>query len=291
MSYIFLALFAAFSFAIAQVISKLVSKHSVKGTDSLMAYFMLTSISFCVFLIPFVRLEIPNIESIGYLAVSIPTVMIGYYLFYKAIFITDASTFSPLFQVQALMAGILAFLFLGERFAFENYFFMGLILIGAILVSFEEKMSIRSFFNKGVLLILFMQLFHATSNLFVSFTLEHLTGMEVIFWSNLVIGLLFFPFFYLKRPKINYPIKTILTMFTLSFINLFGVIALFEAFKVNLTVSSVLGFLSAPTVFVISVISSVFAPKLLEHHTRRVYIVRGVGLLIILFGAYKISLG
>lgn len=291
MSYLFFAFLAAACFAVVLILNKLLSKHSIDNKDSMMAYFMLTTFSFNLVLFPFVSFTTLSFEMFELIALLVGGFLIGYYAFYTAIFDTDASSFAPLFQLQAGFVGLLAFLFLGERFPIQNYLWMGLLIFGAVLVSLDEKMSVRSFFNKGIGLVLLMQIFHAFSNLLVGFSLKQLTPIELIFWEYMFIGAAGFLFIILKKPKMNYTTKQITPMVISSYIGSVGVIALFKAFSVNLTISSVIGLLSAPIVFVVSLIASRFSPTFLEHHPTKVYVIRGIGLLVILFGAYKIALG
>jgi drug/metabolite transporter (DMT)-like permease len=291
MTYVFFSFIAACAFAISQILNKLLSKHSIDNKDSMMAYFMLTSFSFAILLLPFVPLALPSLDVIKLMAVAISTFLLGYYFFFSGIYDADASSFAPLFQFQAGLVGLLAFIFLGERFPVQNYLWMGLLLFGALLVSLDEKMTFKSFFNKGILLILLMQVFHAVSNLFVGFALQQISPVQILFWENVSIGLVLLIFIAIKKPRMNYSFKQISPMFLSSYVVGIGVIALFKAFAENLTISSVIGLLSAPIVFIISIIASRFSPKFLEHHPTKVYVVRGIGLLIILLGAYKITIG
>jgi len=291
MNYLFFAFLAATCFAVSQILNKVLSKHSIDNKDSLMAYFMLATFSFAIFLLPFVPWTLPSVAVLKLMVVIVGTFLIGYYCFFSGIFDADASSTAPLFQMQAGFVGLLAILFLGERFPLQNYFWMTILIVGAILVSFNEQMIPKTFFNKGILLILLMQVFHAISNLFVGFALKELTPVQILFWEDLSIGLVCVPFILIKKPKLNYPIKQIAPMFLSSYVVGIGVISLFRAFAVNLTVSSVIGLLSAPIVFVVSLIASRLSPTFLEHHPLKVYLVRGIGLLIILLGAYKIAVG
>lgn len=291
MNYLFFAFLAAVCFAVGQILNKLLSKHSIDNKDTMMAYFMLSTFSFGVVLLPFVPLTIPSIEALKLIVVIASTVLLGYYSFFSGIFDTDASSFAPLFQLQAGLVGILAFIFLGERFPIQNYFWMGLLIIGAILVSIDEKMTIKSFFNKGMALILLMQVFHAIANLFVGFTLKQLTPIQILFWENMMIGLICLVFILIKKPKMNLKIAKAAPMFLSSFVIGIGIISIIRAFSENLTISSVIGLLSAPIVFVVSLLASKFSPTFLEHHPTKVYLIRGAGLLVILLGAYRIALG
>jgi drug/metabolite transporter (DMT)-like permease len=291
MSYLIFAFFAATCFAIGQIINKLLSKHSIDNPDSLMAYFMIATFSFSLFLSPFVPLTLPSLPILGLVALTTLIFLVGYYCFFVGVFDADASSIAPIFQMQAALVGLLAFVFLGERFPLSNYLWMSILILGGILVSFDERMSPKSFLRRGIILILLMQLLHATTNLCVGFILKELSALQLVFWENLIIGLLSLVFIAVKRPRLDYEPKIIAPMFLSSYIASVGVLSLFQAFSQNLTISSIIGLLSAPMVFVVSVIASRLSPTFLEHHSSNVYLVRGFGLLIILLGVYKIMVG
>lgn len=288
--YIIFSFIAAISFALAGVFNKFVSKHEIDNKDSMMTYFMLASFLFSFILFPFVSKSILSLSAFQPLIVSTITFLIGYYLFFTAIFQIDVSVFASLFQLQAACVALLAFLFLGERFPLQNYLWILLIILGAVMVSLDERMNVKSFFTRGVLLIIVMQFFHAVSNLFVGFTLKEITFLQVLFWENLVIGALLIPFVLVAKPRLSYPLKSILTLSIATFIGSVGAVFLFRAFQENLTISSSIALMSSPIVLGITILASQFRPELLEHHSLKVYLVRGIGVLLILFGAMRISL-
>jgi drug/metabolite transporter (DMT)-like permease len=291
MNYLFFAFLAATCFAVSQLLNKLLSKHSIENKDSLMAFFMITTCSFAVFLLPFVPWTLPSFEVIKLLLITTSTFLLGYYCFFTGIFDTDASTTAPLFQLQAVLVGLLAFLFLGEKFPAQNYVWLALLLLGAGFVSYTQGMTWKSFLRKGVLFVLAMQVFHAVSNLFIGILLKQISPIQILFYEDILIGVLCIPYLLWRKPKLNYSVKQIAPMFLSTYVVGIGVISLFTAFKVNLTVSSVIGLLSAPMVFVISVLASRFSPQLLEHHSAKVYTIRAIGLGIIFLAALKVALG
>lgn len=291
MSYIGYAFLAASCFAFSQIVNKLLSKHSIDNADSLMAYFMMALFFFGLFLTPFVSLDIPSAKVLGIIAIQVIGFLGGYYLFYHGVFQADVSTFSPIFQIQAGLIAILAFIFLGERFPIQNYFWILAMIVGAIFVSFNESMSPRKFLNRGVLLIMLMQVAHAISVLFVGYSLEYLPPLEVLFWFYLMIGLVIGPFILIKKPNLNYPVKRVIPMYVGGFISGSGAVALLIAYTQNLTITSAIALMSSPMVFIFSLFASRFFPQLLEHHPTKVYIVRGVGLVVIMMGAYMVSAG
>lgn len=70
-----------------------------------------------------------------------------------------------------------------------------------------------------------------------------------------------------------------------------GYTLLLRAYQENLTLSNTFALLASPIVLLITVFASRLRPKLLEHHPGKVYLIRAVGVLLILFGALRISLG
>ena len=287
--YVIFSLLAAVSFAISSLLNKLTSKHSINNKNSLMALFLIFSFILGLLLFPFINISFPPIQAIKPLIINTLTFSFGYYLFYNGIFSTDASSFAPLFQLQSGLIAVLAFLFLGERFPSADYLWLGLLFIGAIIVTVDESMSLKSFLKRGVLSILAMQLLHAISNLFVGITLKYLTPVEILFWQYLILGFLFTPFYLITKPRLRYSVKKLSPLFLASTLSSLGAIFLFKAFTSNLTISSTIAMLSTPLIFVISVIASKFFPQLLEQHSRKVYLVRSIGLAFILLGAYKIT--
>jgi hypothetical protein len=120
--------------------------------------------------------------------------------------------------------------------------------------------------------------------------LTFVSPVQLLFWEYLLIEVIAIVFWVIKRPKMNYAFPQVWPMFLSSYIVGIGVISLFSAYAQNLTVSSVIGLLSSPIVFLISILASRFSPQLLEHHSAKVYFIRAIGLIIILIGAVKISL-
>jgi transporter family protein len=288
MSYIYYAAFGAVCFALVGLINKYASKHSIKNADSLQAFFMLGSLLFAVLLAFTVGFEITTKTLLLMLGSSFVFIL-GYYLFYLGVFTMDASSFAPLFQLQAVFVAILAYLFLGERFSNQNYFWLLTLIGGVVLVTLDERMSIKSLLKKGTILIVLTQILHAASNLQVGLALKEITSLQALFWLNFFIGLWLLPFLAIKKPKLNYKRKQILPVIVVSFIGNIGGIAVFKAFETNLTVSTAISLSNASIVFLVTVLASIFKPKLLESHSAKVYLIRGFGLLVTLVSVYQIA--
>jgi len=181
-TYAVFSLLAAVFFAFQYVFEKLASKHTIKTRSGLIFYLYLSFLPFTLLLPLFVDIGFPQgIWQIIWLHSLM--FFIGNFLFFTAIFKTDVSTFAPIFQVQAGILAILAFVFLKERFPVISYFWIGLMIFGGTLVAYEEKMKLRAFWQKPALLVLASTFFYATSDLFAGFALKHISFWTLTFWA------------------------------------------------------------------------------------------------------------
>lgn len=289
--YILFSFIAAFGFALSSLSSKFASKHKFSNNWVLLFYYYLTIIPFLL-LLPFIfNITIPT-SGWGFIFLYALAFFIGNIFFTIAIYKLDASTFAPFFQLQTAFIAILAFLFLKERFPLENYLPIAIMVLGSILVSMDEKVSFKSFLKLATLLIIFQQLFHAFSNLFAGFALKSMNSFTFIFWGDLTASLLvlsIIPFVGIKKLKVS--LSQVKPLFIGSLFSTIAATSLFTAFQTNVTISSALALLTSPIVLLLTILASTLRPDLLEHHTRKVYVIRTVGVALILLAALKLSLG
>jgi len=66
-----------------------------------------------------------------------------------------------------------------------------------------------------------------------------------------------------------------------------GTLAANQAYASNVGISSVI--LSLPFSMIITIVISVINPKILEHHTAKIYIIRSVSAVIMLISALQLS--
>lgn len=288
-SYIFLSILAAFSFSIGQIINKFTSIHKISNPWVLLFYYYIGLLPW-LFLIPFIfKIRIPQkgLEFIFLYAIFFYS---GTVLFNKAIYKLDISSISPFFQLQSAFIAILAYIFLAERFSVLKYIFIALMLMGTIFVTYNEKFKFRSFLKFGVLLIISMQLLHALSNIFAGFALKHTDSFSFIFFGDLVASFIAFttiPFFTPNLLKVKF--SQIKPLFFSGFFSMLGATSLFSAFMTNVTISSALSLLTSPIVLTLCALASFFKPSLLEHHTKKVYLVRAVGIVLVLISAFGLK--
>lgn len=290
--YIFFSILAAFSFSLPNLINKFTSKHRISDPWILLFYSQFAFLPFLALMFIIFPVSIPSSGWIFILFYAV-AFYLGNIFYMKAIYKLDASTFAPFFQFQSAFIAILAYIFLSERFPTENYLLIFIILAGSVLVSLDERMTVKSYLQIGTLFILSQQLFHAFSNLSAGFALKSMNQFTFIFWGDLIAALLTFLTVPLIKglPSLKISFHQTKPLFAASFFTFIGVIFLFTAFKTNLTISSALSLLTAPIVLILTIIASIFRPELLEHHTAKVYLVRGAGIILILLSAIRLSVG
>jgi len=287
--YVFFSILAAISFALSTLIIKFTSKHRISNSWVLLFYYYLGLVP-SLFLIPLIfKVDFPEGGWV-FVVLYAFAFFLGSIFFTKALYRLDASTIAPFYHLQSLFIIILAFFFLNERFSFEKYLFGIMMIIGSLFITLDEKMNIKTYFKIGVLLIVMQQFFHAISNIFAGFALKQMNSFTFIFWGDLVaVSFVFLLIPFVGASKFKVSFNQIKPLLISGFFSTIGATSLFTAFMFNITISSILSLLASPIVFVLAVIASIVKPNLLEHHSLRVYIVRGIGFFLILFGAINLS--
>ncbi len=290
-SYIIFSFLAATLFALSNLTNKFASKHKISNPWVMFFYSCIAFIPSLIIIPLFFDVSIPT-TGWQYIFLFSLFFFTGHIFFISALYKLDASTFAPFFQLQSVFVLILAFLFLGERFPAQSYIYILIMIVGSILVSLDEKISLKSYFRLAILLIISMQFFHAISNLFVGFALKSMNSFTAIFWGDITtifLALLTIPFIKVKNLKtITFP--KFKPLIFAGFFSVFGAASLFSAFQTNITISSVIALLTSPLVLAFSIIISIIKPNFLEQHTTKVYIIRSIGVLLILIGAIKLSI-
>lgn len=287
--YLLFSFLAAFLFSLQYLFEKLTAKYAIKTRTGLLFYVYFAFMPFALLVPLFVNITWPS-QAWGPIWRSSFCYFVGNFLFFTAIFKTDVSVFAPILQLQTPFVAILAFLFLKERFSVTSYIWVGLMIMGAVSVAYEEKIRFQAFFHRAVLLIVGSTFFYALSDLYAGFALRDINPWNFIFWSTFVNMVWVLPFILFDAPSLRISFRQFCPMLLVSFFGAAGYTSLLKAYQYNLTLSNAFALLASPIVLVITVLISRFKPKLLERHTAKVYFIRAIGVALILFGALQISL-
>lgn len=297
-AFMFLALIAAVFFSFSSFLDKFILTHKLKNADS---YFILQGIvSFLLYpilLIFFNGISIPDADAWLPLALSGITAALGLIIYYRLMGSADYSAVSPLMQARILFTIPLSYFILQEFYGFEVLAFMLAVLLGAVLITVDEKSSLRTIISKNRVLAtgLFICFMWAFSNLLSKPVLQALSPENFIFWRNV------FSFAFLvamlpvllkgragevlaqdSRRALPYIILLLLVAFA-------GMQLMFSAMKFSVSITesllNVIGLIAVALAFLLSRIS----PGIIaEKHSARIYAIRALGALLILIGIFNI---
>ena len=277
---------ASILFAIEAVLVKIISNHQIKNPWLLNAFWTLCVFVMNTIICLWAGAGVPvawgNIVLAG-LSFAFAT---SFFIF--ANYRLDVSTFAPLFNFRTIFVVILGTLFLGEVLSGLQLLFIGMMVLGGVLVTFDEKFSIKSFFSLGVLLALADMAALALMALFLKRALAESGFWTVNLWYYLFGTALVFltaPFFYkdiktLYKPQVG-------SILVASVVGVAGNFAAAKAYASNISISGAI--ISIPLSVAIVVIFSLFFPKLLEHHNWKVYLVRIIAAIILVYAGIRLS--
>jgi len=283
--YIF-AWVGSISAGIYVVISKLTSKYSISNPWYLN---FLWSVVVLVYIIPIALINHAGMPH-DWVPIMITALFSSLFNFFLilSIYLFDVTTLSPLFNFRTVFAVLLGTFFLKEQLSFFQWAIVGVIVIMGILATYDEKFSIRTFFKPSILIGLSAMLFLALSNAFTKIALVQNDLWTTNVWTyilNFFLTLTTIPLFYKDVKKIK--INQLASVSIMGFFSAITNISSSAAYKTNVGVSSII--MSVPFSMIIAFFLSMLVPKLLEKHTLKVYAIRFIAAIIMIYGALQIS--
>lgn len=134
-----------------------------------------------IFLIPFVRLEIPNFFTIFWIALAAITSLAGIYSMFVALEKFEVSKVMPTIGgLQPLFILVLTWVFWGfQNISIWQYVAFGLLLLGSLVISVEKKPSLTTQYLK---LTLFSSFMFSLNYVFSKLVFEALPFLEGVIW-------------------------------------------------------------------------------------------------------------
>lgn len=154
--YLIFSILALLFFSASIIAFKLTAKYFMPNPYAYFFYYFLIYFILGLFLPLFKPIEIipTNIKQFSYIWPYAIAIFIGMYCFSFSIFKLDITTMAPLGNLSNVFTPILAALFLGEKILSKNYPLFLLVILAGFLAGYDEKLKIRSFFNKYIYLFL-----------------------------------------------------------------------------------------------------------------------------------------
>ncbi len=280
------AWFASIVYALEVVTTKFMSKHGIKNpwllNFFLMGFTLLLTIPFGIY----------------YHAAGLPAHFLNVFwagifwglasiLYVLALYRMDVSSLSPLYNIRTAFAIILAALFLAERLSVLQFILIAFMFFGGILVTLDERMSWRSIFTWGGFFAMLDMLALALMAVFIKKSIVEIGFWPATLWMFIIGQLLFC----LTLPLFFKEIKNLLArdwalLLLIAVLDLIATLAANKAYTYNVSITAAI--ISIPISSVIALVFSVFAPKLLEHHPVKVYVVRFLGAALIVYAGIKL---
>lgn len=286
MSYVFFAWTAALTSGLIIVISKLTSKHSI--SNPWLFNFLWTLVG-VILIVPLALMN--NASMPTYWIPIIVSAMFGtlFYLFYVlSIYRLDVSTIAPLFNFRSIFAVLLGVFFFRETLSVYQIVLCTVVISAGIFATIDEKINIKSFFNPSVGIALAAMAFLALGNT----TTKWASQYNDVWTINLWVGIISLAFVSLTFPLFKMDLRKV-KIFQLWPVGLMGILqtitnfALTSALAVNVGKTSII--MSIPFSMILAALFSVFAPKLLEKHTAKIYAIRFSAALVMIYGAFQLS--
>lgn len=286
MPFYFFAWIACFASASTIIITKLTSKYSIKNSWLFVYLWGVAILCFTLPLSVFYRAGLPNdwtpIILGGILAA-------GWNVFYIiSMYKIDVSVLSPLFNFRLIFAVTLGYLMFQETLTIYQLGLFGIIFIGGMFASLDEKFSLRSFFNPSIGIALLAMLFLALNNAVIKLALVNNDLWTANLWMSVVTVIALTPLIYFFKSDIkSLSIKQVLPVFGIGALQTITNFTANIAYSINLGISSLI--MAVPMSLVITFLFSIFAPSLLEKHPIKIYVIRLSAAVIMVWAALQLS--
>ena len=273
-------------YAVEVVGTKLLSRHQVKNP-------WLMNFAYCGMMLIFI------VPISLYYGVGWPTLWvnlfwaglfwgIGNILYIIALYKLDLTTLSPLFIVRMGFTLLLGMIFLGEHLSTTQLLLVGFMFCGSLLVTLDERMSLK-FLTKGNMLFIV--------SMWLAFSLDAMFVKKAIidngFWTaTLWMFLIAQASFLFTIPKFtgeikNLSRKALLFILFVAVLDFVATLAVNRAYEQNISISSAI--VTLPLSGIFAFLLSIFIPKLLEKHTWKVNVARLVGAALIVWAGIKLT--
>lgn len=277
---------ASLAYALEVVATKLLSKHEIKNPWLLNFAYSGLVLILTVPLAVYFHAGLPaHWESVILAGVFWALANIFYiFTLYKL----DVSTATPLFNFRIVFTVILAELLLKEWVSPAQLWLIALVLVGGVLVTLDERLSRRSMLSWGTAFAVLAMLAFSIDAIFINRSIAENGFWTVTLWSVVIAQILFC----LTLPKFSAEVKTVanrqwLFILCVAIFDLVGVLAANRAYAKNVSISSAI--ITLPLSAVLVFIVSLIAPKFLEKHTIKIYLIRFAGAALMVYAGIRLS--
>lgn len=291
-------LWSIFTFTVKYILSsKMKNFVSFIYLQGILVIFMFPLLSFI--LVPD-QIFFPPIEVVPYALVSGGTSILAYLLMYYGLTKYDASSAAPIVSIQSIFVIPLSFIFLGEYYGPIVTFWILIAIIGAVMTSWDEKIKIKQLIspkNKALWIFLMVSFLYASGNVAVKPALGFVSNFNFLIWRQFVwfaILVALMPLIFHQRERrclVRDWKGAIVPLSIVIFLQFFGYALMFYAFGISVQITT--GLMATTGLFAVIIgflLSKSRVGFVIEKHNARIYLMRLMGALLILFTIYGLSL-
>ena len=291
-------LWSIFTFTVKYILSsKMKNFVSFIYLQGILVIFMFPLLSFI--LVPD-QIFFPPIEVVPYALVSGGTSILAYLLMYYGLTKYDASSAAPIVSIQSIFVIPLSFIFLGEYYGPIVTFWILIAIIGAVMTSWDEKIKIKQLIspkNKALWIFLMVSFLYASGNVAVKPALGFVSNFNFLIWRQfawfaILVALMPLIFHQRERRCLVRDWKgAIVPLSIVIFLQFFGYALMFYAFGISVQITT--GLMATTGLFAVIIgflLSKSRVGFVIEKHNARIYLMRLMGALLILFTIYGLSL-
>ena len=286
MPFYFFAWIGAITSGFIVITAKLTSKHSI--ANPWLFNFLLTAVTL-LFTVPIALFNNASFPSdwMPIIIAAIFSVLFNIFWIFST-YNLDVSTLTPLFNIRAVFAVLIGIIFFSEKFTLYQLLIMLGILIAGVFSTMDEKFSVKSFFKPAIGIAVLTMLFLTLNNTFIKLSLVRNSLWTTNLWIAIINMILLAPTVGLFKKDLK--------MLNLSHILPIGAMGVFStitefsanvAYGMNLSVTSII--MNTPFSMIFAFLFSIFAPKLLEKHTLKIYAIRFSAEILMILGAMQLS--
>jgi drug/metabolite transporter (DMT)-like permease len=246
------------------------------------------------------QIFLPPIEVIPYALISGGTSILAYLLMYYGLTKYDASSAAPIVSIQSIFVIPISFIFLGEYYGPTVTFWIMIALVGAVMTSWDEKIKLRQLIssnNKALWIFLMTALLYASGNVAVKPALGFVSNFNFLIWREFAWSAVLFalmPLIFHDKERFCL-VKdwkgAVVPLSAAIFLQFFGYALMFYAFGISMQITT--GLMATTGLY--AVIMGFLLSKsrlgiVIEKHNARIYLMRIIGALLILFAIYELSL-
>lgn len=288
--YIIYSILALVFFSSSFIIFKLTAKHSMPNPQAYFFYYFLiyAILGLVIVMVRPVDIIPSNILDLKILLPYAIPIFVGIYCLAHAMFTADITVMAPIGNLGNVFVPVLAMLVLKESVSLEKLPWFLLIVLAGFLVSYNERLKFKAFWNKDVLLVLIFVFCISVTRIVAPSVIKYFGYWNFIFYEFTYMGflglLLLTPFLYRKIKISLTPVFFLALGVVFEFL---GLLFMLKALTYQLIMPVLI--VSLPLSSVITFIISRFNKNLLEDHSLKTYFIRFIAMGVMLFGIVMLA--